>query len=243
MKSRLGGTKEASVIGMWRVRRGSCRMWLREWSQLKRHERCSLKTSLGFSNIVELEWAPVFGALVGQKPRQSRWRIVQDMRPQMWWKWAPFWEIWLCKGGGKEGNRWGWNWLIFFFVFSEKTQCREVEVEHIGERRDGILTSWDTSWGMGYGAHVDDLALGEGTYSCIVNPGQIMGRGWGSEVFLVDPWMGSLDAKVINLPEWSTWLTKPTENYEIMTEPLWVCSAETNVEKYPCDTLSSWNPC
>lgn len=210
MKSRLGGTKEASVIGMWRVRRGSCGMWLRDWSQLKWHKRCSLKMSLGFSNMVELEWAPVFGGLVGQQSQQSRWRIVQEMRPQMWWKWAPFWEIWLCKGGGKEGNRWGWNFLIFFFVFSEKTQSREVEVEDIGERSDGILTSWDTSWGMGYGAHVEDLALGEGTYSCIVNPGQIMGRGWGSEVFLVDPWKNGSSRCQSDQLAWMVYMTHQT---------------------------------
>ena len=41
----------------------------------------------------------------------------------------------------KEGTRWGGTWLMFFFVFNEKRESEEAEVEDIGERRKGIPTS------------------------------------------------------------------------------------------------------
>lgn len=163
-------------------------MWLGygewDWSLPKGQVRCNLKLSLRLSNTVELEWGP-FGGVMDWQPQQSRWRTIQEKRLQMWWEWAPFWDICLWKGGESEGNRWGRILLIFFFCFlMRKTKWRNNHWRH--RREKGWDSPWGASCGKGYGAHVEELALSAGVHSSIVNLGQIRGNR-DFEVFLMGP--------------------------------------------------------
>ena len=114
--------KAASVIRMWRGRAGAWRMWRRDWPQLTGLVKCSLKLTLGFSNIAELQWASLFGGVVRQQPQKSRWRVIQQMKRWMWWEWTPFWEVWLWKrelGGDEIG------WCSFLFLMRKDRVKRQ----------------------------------------------------------------------------------------------------------------------
>lgn len=129
---------------------------------------------------------------------------------------------------------WDGELFDFLFIFSERRQKGEAEVEDTGRRRGGTLARWDTCWGTGHEAHVE-FVFGEGEHSS----DQIIRRGWDSELFLEHPRRNGLP-RCQWWTAWSAWPTKPTKNCETMPEILWVHTAK-NVGKYPCDTPGSWN--
>ena len=93
--------------------------------------KCNLKLALGFSNVAELQGASLFG---GATAEQVEGRTGEEAVGVM--------RMGTILGSlvMKEGTRWGGAGLFFFF-FNEKRQSEEAEVEDIGERRKGILTS------------------------------------------------------------------------------------------------------
>ena len=87
---------------------------------------------MGFSNVAELQGASLFGgATAEQVEGHTGEEAVGVMRM----------GTILGSLVMKEGTRWGGTGWCSFFVFNEKRQSEEAEVEDIGERRKGILTS------------------------------------------------------------------------------------------------------
>lgn len=148
------------------------------------HVGCGWETDDCQTNKVQSEavlwdqqcWASVrpFGRSGGGGSNSGRgWRTIQGWATEAV-NVTPFWEIWLWKEGEREigGEEIGW----FSFVFHEKRQNGEGAVEDI--RRDGLPSGWGRVevWDMDE-AHMEELALGEGTRSSIANPGHSMGSG------------------------------------------------------------------